>query len=65
MGLVYDSQDGPRSWISHIMNFKASTCYVMVEKRHDRATKEIQLKEGSLWEAMSRRSRKTNPLHMT
>ena len=39
MDLVYDSQDGLRSWIAHIMNFKASTCYVVVEKRHDRARK--------------------------
>lgn len=31
MDLVYDNQDGARSWTAHIMKFDASTCYVVVE----------------------------------
>lgn len=39
MDLVYDSQDGARSWTAHITNFDAFTCYVVVEESHDRARK--------------------------
>lgn len=39
MDLIYDSQDGPRSWIAHILTFDASTCYVLVKKSHGRARK--------------------------
>jgi hypothetical protein len=39
MDLFYDNRDGPRSRFAHILNFDASTCYVVVEKSHDRARK--------------------------